>query len=76
MNIGIGILGGGSWGTALAILLANKNYEAEMWLRDDNQLKVMEDSGVNKKYLPEVDLPENLKLTNDLEKVIDRKSVV
>ena len=76
MNIGIGILGGGSWGTALAILLANKNYEAEMWLRDDNQLKVMEDSGVNKKYLPEVDLPENLKLTNDLEKVILNKDII
>lgn len=76
MNIGIGILGGGSWGTALAILLANKNYETEMWLRDDNQLKAMEDTRVNRKYLPEVNLPQNLKLTNDLEKTILNKDII
>lgn len=76
MNIRIGVLGGGSWGTALAILLANKKYEVEMWLRDENQLKAMEDTRVNKKYLPEANLPENLKLTNDLERAILNKDVI
>ena len=76
MNTRIGVLGGGSWGTALAILLGNKDYEVEMWLRDVDQLKAMEETGINKKYLPEVNLPKNLKLTNDLEKAILNKDVI
>lgn len=76
MNIRIGVLGGGSWGTALAILLGNKNYEVEMWLRDSDQLKVMEETRINEKYLPEANLPKNLKLTNDLEKAILNKDII
>ena len=76
MNIKIGILGGGSWGTALAILLANKDYNVEMWIRDENQLKAMEDTRVNEKYLPEAKLPENLKLNNDLQAAILDSDVI
>ena len=35
----ITILGAGSWGTALAILLANKNYDVKMWLRNEEHCK-------------------------------------
>ncbi|MDR7856412.1 NAD(P)H-dependent glycerol-3-phosphate dehydrogenase [Tissierella sp.] len=72
----IGVLGGGSWGTALAILLANKGYDVSMWLRDQKQIDEMKDSRVNKKYLPNVTLPNNLKLTNDLEEVNYKKDMI
>lgn len=76
MDTKIGVLGGGSWGTALAILLADKGYSVEMWLRDEKQLKNMEDTKTNEKYLPEIKLPGNLKLTNNLEKAIVGKEMI
>lgn len=76
MSEKIGVLGGGSWGTALAILLSNKGHDVEVWLRDEEQLKKMEDTRINQKYLPAVKLPENLKLTNDLEKVCLEKDMI
>ena len=39
----IGVIGGGSWGTALAILLANKNNEVHIWVRNKSQLKQMKE---------------------------------
>ncbi len=72
----IGVIGGGSWGTALAILLSEKGYQVEMWLRDKLQVEEIENSRENKKYLPNVKLPCNLKVTNDLEKVSFNKEVI
>lgn len=69
MNQKIGVLGGGSWGTALAILLANKGHEVTMWLRDKAQMEEMKSKRVNSKYLPGAILPNNIKLTVDLEEV-------
>ena len=70
------VIGGGSWGSALAILLANKGYEVDMWIRDDSQVKEMELSRENKKYLPNIKLPDNLRLTNDLEKATYKKDAL
>jgi len=72
----IGVLGGGSWGTALAILLANKGYEVDMWLRDPNQIEEMKQLRFNKKYLPNAIFPSNIKLTSDLEKVNYKKDMI
>ncbi len=76
MSEKIGVLGGGSWGTALAILLANKGHHVEIWLRDDEQLGKMKDTNINEKYLPNIKLPKNLKLTNDLKKACVGKNII
>ena len=76
MSKRIGVLGGGSWGTALGILLANKGYDVHMWLRDENQIMDMNETRINNKYLPHITLPSNLKLTNDLEKVNFNKDAI
>ncbi|MBU5426444.1 NAD(P)H-dependent glycerol-3-phosphate dehydrogenase [Tissierella pigra] len=76
MSKRIGVLGGGSWGTALGILLANKGYDVHMWLRDENQIMDMNETRINNKYLPDITLPSNLKLTNDLEKVNFNKDAI
>ena len=72
----IGVLGGGSWGTALAILLANKGYDVDMWLRNHSQIEEMENLRVNSKYLPNSFLPSNIKLTNDLENLSYKKDMI
>ncbi|WFA09835.1 NAD(P)H-dependent glycerol-3-phosphate dehydrogenase [Tissierella sp. Yu-01] len=72
----IGVLGGGSWGTALAVLLANKGLEVEMWVRNKSQVDEMNETRVNNKYLPNAKLPVNLIINDDLEKTIHKKDVI
>src|SRR5690625_285001 len=76
MKAKIGIIGGGSWGTALGILLANKNHKVKMWVRNQGQLKEMQEKSENVRYLPEVQLPKELKLSNNIEEVLSDKDIV
>ena len=71
MNKKITVIGAGSFGTALAILLAGKGFDVSLWGRKKSQIALMDDTRENPHYLPGVKLPENLKLTADLEKCLD-----
>ncbi len=62
----ITVLGGGSWGTALAKLLSENNHDVTLWIRDEEQCKILRDERVNKKYLPNVKIPENIEFTTDI----------
>lgn len=72
----IGVIGGGSWGTALAVLLANKNHEVHMWMRSEEQLGEIVKLNENKKYLPGITIPNNLEVTNDITKAIYNKDLI
>ena len=72
----IGVLGGGSWGTALSILLANKGYDLDIWVRDKNQAETMNSTRVNSKYLPNGILPESIEVSSDLEHTIYNKDFI
>jgi glycerol-3-phosphate dehydrogenase (NAD(P)+) len=72
----IGVLGGGSWGTALSILLANNGLEIDMWLRNKEQILTMINSRENKRYLPGIKLPENIGVSDDMERTLYNKGVV
>lgn len=60
------VLGCGSWGTALAIVLAQKGQPVLMWCRRAEQADEMNSTRENKKYLPDVTLPEGIQVTTDL----------
>lgn len=62
----VAFLGGGSFGTALAVLIANKGYEVNFWLRDVELVKEINEHRRNKKYLKDIIIPENVTATNDL----------
>src|SRR5690554_2425744 len=72
----IGVIGGGSWGTALAILLANKGFELDMWVRNEEQVVSMNSTRENKRYLPDIKLPDGLSISGDIEKTILNKDVI
>lgn len=72
----IGILGGGSWGTALAIQLSKNNHEVEIWLRNEDAVNEIKKTRINNKYLPEIVIPDEIKLTNDISKVIENKNII
>ncbi len=76
LNDKIGVIGGGSWGTALAILLGQKGNDVSIWMRDKNQLENTIQARENEKYLPGVKLPDNISLSTDIEEVNHNKDLI
>ncbi len=60
------MLGGGGWGTAIARLLANKGHTTKLWVRDPDLASEIARKRENKKYLPGVELPQELLILSDL----------
>jgi glycerol-3-phosphate dehydrogenase (NAD(P)+) len=60
----ITVIGAGAWGTALAISLA-ANHRVTLWGRDGVQIAEMRNSRRNRRYLPDMSLPDNLELSSD-----------
>lgn len=76
MNERIGVLGGGSWGTALSILLANKGYDLDMWIRSENQVEAIKTTRMNNRYLPNINLPDNIGVSSDMESALYKKDII
>lgn len=60
------VLGAGSWGTALAILLARNGHEVTLWGRDEEEIAAMRSVRENLHYLPGFALPEGILPTTSL----------
>ena len=65
----IGVLGAGSWGTALAIQLAKRGTRTLLWGRTGEQLATLESDRENTAYLPGVAFPDALQVEPDMEKL-------
>ena len=72
----VGVLGAGSWGTALAVLLANKGNKTVLWARNQEFAKQIRESRENKSYLPGIELPAALEITSDISKAVTDKEVI
>jgi len=66
----IAVLGAGSFGTALAILLANNGNQTVLWGRDPTQVKSLNSERLNRKYLPSTPLPQALRITDDFKDAV------
>ncbi len=66
----IGVIGAGSWGTALAIHLAGLGYDLYLWDLDTAHLRRMAEDRENKDYLPGIVLPNNIHMEFDEEKAL------
>ncbi|MCH8335370.1 MAG: NAD(P)-binding domain-containing protein, partial [Proteobacteria bacterium] len=67
----IAVIGAGSWGTALALQFARSGREIRLWGRDAEQLAAINADGVNRRYLPDVPFPGNLRVEADLGTCLD-----
>ncbi|MDJ0958107.1 MAG: NAD(P)H-dependent glycerol-3-phosphate dehydrogenase [Arenicellales bacterium] len=66
----IAVLGAGSWGTALAVLIARNGFQVKLWDFFPEHLAAIEQTRENKRYLPGVSLPENVETIRELATLI------
>lgn len=64
------VLGAGSWGTALAMLLADNGYNVNLWAHRAEHADAMQQQRSNERYLPGITFPEKLQVTADLEQAV------
>jgi glycerol-3-phosphate dehydrogenase (NAD(P)+) len=66
----IGVVGAGSWGTALATVLAKKGHDVCLWSFETEVARQIAEGRENRKYLPGITLPETLKVTDELSEAV------
>lgn len=72
----ISIIGAGSWGTAIAILLAKKGHNVSIWDRNDGLLSDIEKTRENIRYLPGVIIPQNVKVFSNTQDCIRGADII
>ncbi len=72
----VAVIGAGSWGTALAAVLARNGTPTRLWGRDTATLAAIAASGRNPRYLPDVDLPRELVCEGDLATAVRGADIV
>ncbi|MCG8501000.1 MAG: NAD(P)H-dependent glycerol-3-phosphate dehydrogenase [Firmicutes bacterium] len=72
----ISVLGSGSWGTALAVMLSKKGYEITLWSWFEEESKKLAKAKENLAFLPGVLIPNNVECIWDLEKCIDKAEFI
>lgn len=76
-NKNIGIIGAGSWGLALAILLTNNGHKVTMWSHNPIAIKNLSEIHMDSKKLPNVLIPPSVKFTTEIQKaIIDKDFIV
>lgn len=72
----VAVVGAGSWGTALARVLAKKGHQVSLWAMEAEVVAEIREHRENRTFLPGVLLPENLQASNDLAQVVRGKGLV
>ena len=65
------VLGAGSWGTALALLLERTGNDVRLWSYDSRQVELLNTLHENPAYLPGVPIPASIVISDNLEKLLD-----
>ena len=75
MELKVGLLGGGSWGTTVASLTA-KNNATTIWARNEATVKEINEFHTNEKYLPNAKLTKSLKASSSIKETVENADVV
>jgi glycerol-3-phosphate dehydrogenase (NAD(P)+) len=71
----VAVLGAGSWGTTLAVHLAGGGHEARLWDHDRDLLEHLSSARENRKFLPGIALPPEVKVHAELEAALARVEI-
>jgi len=72
----ISVIGAGSWGTALAILLSEKGFDVKLWARRKELASGINGKKENTQYLPGIKIPANLIVDYSLKNVLDGSDTI
>lgn len=74
----IAILGGGSWGTGLAVVLSHsrRKHDIRIWVRETSIAQAMQEERVNPTYLPGIQIPACVEASNDLGEALQGAQIV
>lgn len=70
------VMGAGSWGLALALVLHDNKHEVTIWCYQEEEKNAIIQDGENKRCLPGIKIPEDIKLTTSIEEAVEDKDVV
>lgn len=72
----VAVLGSGSWGTAFAMVMADAGQDVTLWARREEVAATINDTRRNADYLPDTELPDNLRATSDVGEALDSAEIV
>ncbi|HTQ98477.1 MAG TPA: NAD(P)H-dependent glycerol-3-phosphate dehydrogenase [Candidatus Acidoferrum sp.] len=66
----VGVIGGGSFGTAIANIIARNGHQTQLWMRDPEQVETLNQTRVNSVYLPGHELHPSIIAAHELQAVV------
>jgi glycerol-3-phosphate dehydrogenase (NAD(P)+) len=72
----IAVVGAGSWGTTLAILIAQNGNEVRLWSRERENVESINKTRENKQYLPGAPIPLNVSVSDSLKKTVEGSDLI
>ncbi len=72
----IGIIGAGAWGTALALLLADRGHDVTLWMYEKDLAEETQRTRENRVYLPGFTLPANISVNAALDRAVRERPFI
>ena len=72
----IGVIGGGSWGTALAILLNENGYQVTLWCHSEKSAQNLQKTRSLPEKLPGIQISEKIRITASMEETVSGKEIL
>lgn len=72
----VGIMGAGSWGTALALLLNSNGHQVTVWSISEEEVKMLSEEREHKAKLPGVKIPDDMVFTCEMEEAVREKDFI
>ncbi|MCC5911890.1 MAG: NAD(P)H-dependent glycerol-3-phosphate dehydrogenase [Clostridiaceae bacterium] len=75
-NYSVTVLGAGSWGSALSIVLNSNGQHVKLWMRSQEQYNTIKETGKNPKYLSDVTIPSSIELFTEITEAIRDTDII
>ena len=72
----VGVIGAGSWGIGLALLMSDNNYEVTVWSAIASEIDMLNEKKEHVDKLPGIKLPDDMKFTTNLEEAIEDMDIL